>query len=556
MANFIPIIGLEIHAELKTKSKMFCSCPNSPDLEAPNTNICEICLAHPGTLPVPNKQAIVDTVKIAKALNCKINKWSKFDRKQYFYPDLPKGYQISQYDQPIGKHGFIDLDLRVTANTRTAPKIGITRVHLEEDTAKLTHTAGRPEAQNVILRSSKGATKDLANEKIDSSSAKGRTQNDSDTMGGTLVDFNRAGVPLVEIVSDPDIQSAVEAKAYCQELQTLLRYLGVSDADMEKGHMRCEANISVQEEGKFEIRKGEVKPIGKNTLNPKIEIKNINSFKAVEKSIDYEIKRQTKMIETGEKWVQQTRGWNDDAGETYLQREKETSADYRYFPEPDIPPFEPETIAGKIELPELPAERRTRFHEEYGFSYADAQLLTADEHWGNFTEEVMSELTEWLASLPESKKMANKLSIQKQKELAKLAGGWISSKLMGAMADRKIDIRVLKLKPENFAELIALIYGGRVNSTNAQKIIADMLDSGVDMDPTHIMEDKGYGQVSDTGKIGAIVDEVIKSYPEQVAQFKSGKEPIIKFLIGMAMKASEGSADPVVTEKLLREKLG
>lgn len=494
---------------------MFCSCPNNPDREAPNTNICEICLAHPGTLPVPNERAIVDTVKIAKALNCKINKWSKFDRKQYFYPDLPKGYQISQYDQPIGKSGSIVLDLRLTDNPRLAPKIGITRVHLEEDTAKLLH----------------------------------------DQKNSTLVDFNRAGVPLVEIVSDPDIQSAAEAKAYCQELQTLLRYLGVSDADMEKGHMRCEANISLQEEGKFEIKKGEVKPVKGYKLNPKVELKNINSFRAIEKAIDYEIRRQTKMIEAGESWRQQTRGWNDDAGETYLQREKETSADYRYFPEPDIPPFEPEKISGKIELPELPAARRTRFHEEYGFSYADAQLLTADEHWGNFTEEAMTELTEWLASLPESKKMAKKITIQKQKELAKLAGGWISSKLMGAMADRKIDIRVLKLKPENFAELIALIYDGRVNSTNAQKIIADMLDSGVDMDPTHLMEEKGYGQVSDAGKIGAIVDEVIKSYPEQVKQFRAGKEPIIKFLIGMAMKASEGSADPVVTEKLLREKL-
>ena len=555
MPKYIPIIGLEIHAELKTNSKMFCSCPNNPYREAPNTNICEVCLAHPGTLPVPNKQAIVDTVKIAKALNCKINKWSKFDRKQYFYPDLPKGYQISQYDQPIGERGFIDLDLRLTVNPRLAPKIGITRVHLEEDTAKLTHAMGRPEAHNVILMSSERVTKDLANEKIDSSSAKGRTQNDSDAMGGTLVDFNRAGVPLVEIVSDPDIQSAVEAKAYCQELQTLLRYLGVSDADMEKGQMRCEANISVQEEGKFEIKKDDVKPVKGYELYPRVELKNINSFRAIEKAIDYEIGRQTKMIEAGETWRQQTRGWNDDAGETYLQREKETSADYRYFPEPDIPPFEPEIIAGKIVLPELPAARRTRFHEEYGFSYADAQLLTADEHWGNFTEEVMTELAEWLASLPESIKMAKKITIQKQKELAKLAGGWISSKLMGAMADRKIDIRILKLRPENFAELIALIYGGRVNSTNAQKIIADMLDSGVDMDPTHIMEDKGYGQVSDAEKIGAIVDEVIKSYPEQVAQFRAGKEPIIKFLIGMAMKASEGSADPVVTEKLLRDKL-
>ncbi|MDD2758102.1 MAG: Asp-tRNA(Asn)/Glu-tRNA(Gln) amidotransferase subunit GatB [Patescibacteria group bacterium] len=515
MPKYIPIIGLEIHVELKTNSKMFCSCPNNPDRDAPNTNICEICLAHPGTLPVPNKQAIIDTVKIGRALGCEINKLSKFDRKHYFYPDLPKGYQISQYDQPIAEHGALALDMRITDNLRTAPTIGITRVHLEEDTAKLLH----------------------------------------DDKGNTLVDFNRAGVPLVEIVSDPDIQSAMEAKAYCQELQLILRYLGVSDADMEKGHMRCEANISVQEEGKFKIENGLVKPIDGYVLSPKVELKNINSFRAIEKSIDYEIKRQTEMIGRGEFWKQQTRGWDEAKGETFMQREKETSADYRYFPEPDIPPFEPAKISGAIDLPELPSARRTRFHEEYGFSYADAYLLTADEHWGNFTEEVMTELMEWLESLPESKKMAENLTTQKQKELAKLAGGWISSKLMGAMADRKIDIRILKLKPENFAELIALIYTGRINSTNAQKILGEMLDSGVDMDPTHIMEDKGYGQVSDEGKIGKIVDEVIKSYPEQAAAFKAGKEPLIKFLLGMVMKASEGSADPAVAEKLLREKL-
>lgn len=515
MPKLIPVIGMEIHVELKTKSKMFCSCPNNPDRDTPNTNICEICLAHPGTLPVPNKQAIIDTVKIAKALGCKINKWSKFDRKHYFYPDLPKGYQISQFDEPIGEHGSIELDLRVSNNPKATAKIGITRVHLEEDTAKLIH-----------------------GEKNE-----------------TLVDFNRAGVPLVEIVSDPDIQTAVEAKTYCQELQIIFRYLKISDADMEKGHMRCEANISMQEEGKFVIKNGEIKTKNNYQLFPKVELKNINSFRAIEKAIDYEIARQTKMIEKGETWKQQTRGWNDTKGETYLQREKETSADYRYFPEPDIPPFEPEKISGKILLPELPPERRKRFVDEYGFSFADAYLLTTDANWSEYTEQVMSELIEWLASLPESKNVTNEMTLQKQKELAKLAGGWITTKLMGAMAEKKIDIRILKIKPENFAELVALIYAGRVNSTNAQKILVEMLESGVDMDPTHIMEEKGYGQISDEFAIGKIIDEIIKSYPDQVAEFKAGKEPIIKFLLGMIMRASEGSADPAVAEKLLREKL-
>ncbi len=515
MPRYIPIIGLEIHVELKTKSKMFCGCKNDPDRDAPNTNICEICLAHPGTLPVPNKAAIEWTAKIAKALNCRVNKESKFDRKNYFYPDLPKGYQISQYDQPIGQYGIIDLDLSLTSNHRLQAKIGITRVHLEEDTGKLTHAAD----------------------------------------GTTLIDFNRAGVPLVEIVSEPDIQSALEAKLYCQELQIIFRYLGVSDADMEKGHMRCEANISVQEDGHFVNEKGIIKPTKNHKLNNKVEVKNINSFRFVEKAIEYETKRQISLIDKGESWPQETRGWDSKKNQTISQRIKETAADYRYFPEPDIPPFNPLSIANNIKLPELPITKRQRFHKEYGFSLADANLLTIDINWADYTENVMTELIEWLRSLPETREQAKNITQNIQQQLAKLAGGWITSKLMGAMAERKIDIRILKLKPENFAELIALIYSNRVNSTNAQKILAEMLDSNVDMDPTHIMEEKGYGQVSDKNKIGAVVDEIIKNYPQQVAQFKAGKEPIIKFLIGMAMKATEGSADPVVVEKMLRNKL-
>lgn len=530
MAKYIPIIGLEIHVELKTNSKMFCSCPNRPDRDPPNTNICEICLAHPGTLPVPNRQAIIDTVKISKALRCSIAKQSKFDRKHYFYPDLPKGYQISQLDEPIGENGSIFLDLQTTDNLRPTPKIKITRVHLEEDTAKLIHTAI---------------------EKKDNKN----NSSENNIRQDTLIDFNRAGVPLVEIVSEPDIKSAIEAKAYCQEIQMIIKYLQVSDADMDKGHMRCEANISVQEEGKFEIIDGIVRPIDNYILNPKIELKNLNSFKVVEKSINYEIKRQTTLIEAGETWIQQTRGWNDSKGESFMQREKETSADYRYFPEPDIPPFEPEEIAGDISLPELPSSRRIRLNEEYGFSFSDANILTSNRYLGNFAENTMSELIEWLQSLPESKKEIEKLTNQKQKELARLAGGWITSKLLGAISERKIDIRILKVKPENFAELIALVYTKRVNSTNAQKILIEMIESGVDKDPTHIMEEKGYGQIDDEDKIGNIIDDIITSYPKQIEEFKSGKEPVLRFLVGMVMRASEGSADPTVVEKLLREKL-
>lgn len=522
MPNFQVIIGMEIHVELKTKSKMFCGCKNDPDRSAPNTNICEICTAQPGTLPVPNQTAIAWAAKIGRALNCHINTNSKFDRKHYFYPDLPKAYQISQYDQPIAERGYIDLEFLPGKNHREKARIGITRAHLEEDTAKSTHGEDSPPAGG---------------------GAGGG--------GSTLVDFNRAGVPLVEIVSEPDVQSAAEAKAYCQELQMIFRYLDVSDADMEKGHMRCEANISVQEAEKFTNENGVIKPVAGYKLNHKVEVKNINSFRAVEKAIEFEIKRQVKMIENGETWPQQTRGWNEAKGETVIQRAKETAADYRYFPEPDIPPFHPEKIAGNLDLPELPQAKRARFRDEYGFSYADAEILSADPHWAAYAEKVMSELTEWLHDFK-----ADNNDAHVSGTLARLAGGWITSKLVGAMQTRKIDIKILKLKPENFAELIALIYTNRVNSTNAQKILTEMLDSGVDMDPTHIMEAKGYGQISDEGTLAGVVEEVIKNHPAQVAQFKAGKEQILQFLKGMVMKATEGAADPVVAEKLLREKIG
>ena len=515
MKSYTPVIGMEVHVELKTASKMFCGCKNDPDFKDPNVNICEICLGHPGTLPVPNKKAVQWTVLIGRALGCKTRDLSKFDRKHYFYPDLPKAYQISQYDEPIAEHGEISLNFVLEKNIRDEAKIGITRAHLEEDTAKLMH----------------------------------------DTDGSTLVDFNRAGTPLVEIVTDPDFKTSLEAKTYCQELRTIFRYLGVSDADMEKGHMRCEANISLQEAGKFEIVDGVVKPLGRYKLNNKVELKNLNSFKAVERGIEFEIKRQAEMIKKKETWPQQTRGWDEDKGESVMQRIKENADDYRYFPEPDIPPFHPEKISGQINLPELPQSKRARFHEEYGFSYSDAKLLTDNKAWAGFAESAMSELVDWLYALPEVKGKSDEIKEDKKNKIARLAGGWLTSKLMGAMADRSIDIKILKLSPENFAELIALVYSGRVNSTNALKILSEMLDSGVDKDPTHIMEEKGYGQISDEGELSKVIEEVVKNHPKQVEDFKSGKDNILKFLIGMVMKATEGSADPTVVEKLLKKNL-
>lgn len=515
MKKYVPIIGMEVHVELATQSKMFCACQNNPDAREPNMHVCEICLGHPGTLPVPNKQAILDAIKIGKALGCTIRDVSKFDRKHYFYPDLPKGYQISQFDEPIAEHGSMTLQFIVEDNIREEAHIGITRAHLEEDTAKLLHG----------------------------------------TDGSTLVDFNRSGVPLVEIVTDPDFISSTEAKRYCQELRTLLRYLRVSDADMEKGQMRCEANISVQEEGTFDIIHGEVKPRGDVILNHKVELKNLNSFKAVERGIEFEIARQIDLLEKGQTWEQQTRGWDEDKGETVMQRKKETAADYRYFPEPDIPPFHPSKLGENISLPELPQKRRMRFHEEYGFSYADAKLLTDDTDWANMTEQIMSELIEWLHVQPEIRQDSDDIKEQKRQKIARTASGWITSKLMGQLNERTMTVADLKISPENFAEFISLIYTEKINSTNAQKLLSDMLDAGTNIDPSHIMEEKGYGQVTDADTLQKVVDEVIINYPTQVEQFKSGKDPVIKFLIGMAMKATEGTADPNVIEKLLRKKL-
>ena len=513
--KYVPVIGMEIHVQLKTDSKMFSPVRNDLDEEDPNKNINEIDLGHPGTLPVPNKKAIEWTVKIGKALNCNIAKESKFDRKHYFYPDLPKGYQISQYDQPIAESGHLDLEFFLDDNIREEAKIGVERAHLEEDTAKSTH----------------------------------------DIHDNTLVDFNRAGAPLVEIVTQPHFKNGLEAKKFCQELQLILRYLGVSDADMEKGHMRCEANISMQEAGKFEITDGKVKPLGDYKLNNKVEVKNLNSFKSVESAINFEIDRQTEMLESGEGWIQQTRGWDENKKETILQRKKETAADYRYFPEPDIPPFNPQNIAEDASVPELPIAKRARFREQYGFSYADSEQLTRKKEWANFAEGVMSELTDWLYSSEEVKGESDEIKQEKRQEIAKLAGNWMTNELVGILNEKDMGITEIGFSQENFAELVALVYTDKVNSTNAQKILKQMVTSTKNIDPTHVMEEEGYGQISDEEKIESVVENVIENNPDQVKQYQGGKEGVIQFFVGMVMRATEGSADPQLAKKILKEKL-
>ncbi len=511
MNNYDVIIGLEIHTELKTKSKMFCQCPlRQSDSEAsnndalgkkPNTTVCPICLGHPGTLPMPNRQAIEWTILLGLALNCKINRLSKFDRKNYFYPDLPKGYQISQYDLPIAYDGNLEI------NGQT---IAITRVHLEEDTGKLTHPTGKKYS---------------------------------------LVDYNRAGTPLVEMVTEPVIHDAATAKKFSQTYQQILRYLDISNADMEKGEMRVEANISVQKKGKWKYLDKQIKASPGYVLNPKIELKNINSFRYMEKAVDYEIKRQIKALAEGEKLVQETRGWNQIKGETFSQRTKETSADYRYFPEPDIPPLEIEQSwidEIKKKLIELPNQKKQRFISEYELNDYDAEILAGDKNLADYTEEVISELRAWIDSGGDT--------WQRQKrKLAKIAANWLISELFKHLKADNKTIKDLKITPENFAELITLVYQDKVNSSAAQKILAVMYNQGGD--PTNIMDSLGLKQLDDQAALEKIIKEIILKNPNQVEQYKKGKTNVLQFLVGQTMSATKGKANPKIVLQILTKLL-
>ncbi len=501
-----PVIGLEIHIQLKTKSKMFCSCPNRGETVygevPPNANICPVCTGQPGVLPVANQQAIEWAVKMALALDCRVNPQSKFDRKHYFYPDLPKGYQISQYDLPIAEEGFLEIESKDENSQSVSKKINLVRLHLEEDAAKNIHSAD-----------------------------------------STLVDFNRAGVPLLEIVTKPEIASPAEAKTFLQELRLLARYLGLSNADMEKGELRCDVNISLR-------------PEGESDFYSKTEIKNLNSFKAVERALEYEIARQKKLWDEGNPpTALATRGWDDLKQITEEQRAKEDAQDYRYFPEPDLPPLRLKEMMEKMKplLPELPRARRARFAEEFGLSRADAKILTDDPAWANFTEAVFAEAWAWLEGLPEMEGTEEEIMKKNQAKLGRLAGGWLTSKLAGLMAENATDIRLLKITPENFAEFIALVYTNKINSSNAQLLLREMLLTGAD--PSQIMEEKRLGQVADKDLIAKVVENVIRLNPEQVGQYQAGKLPVIQFLIGKVMKETEGKVDPQAVKKMLEKKL-
>jgi len=479
--EYQPTIGLEIHVELKTKSKMFCNCKNDPNERHPNVNICPICMGHPGVLPVINKEAIRKTIKTGLALNCQIPEYSKFDRKNYFYPDLPKNYQISQLYQPLCKKGFLEID---------GKKIRIREVHLEEDTGRLVH----PEGADY-----------------------------------SLIDFNRAGIPLMELVTEPDLGLAKEAREFAEELRLILRYLDVSDADMEKGQMRVEANISLGEKG---------------VLGTKVEIKNLNSFRAVEKSIDYEIKRQEKILKTGKKVIQETRGWDDEKGVTFPQREKEYAHDYRYFPEPDLPILHlgmPEYLNEvKAEIPELPQQKRERLDREYKLEEKSIEPFVFKKDLGEYFEKVISELD---PSLPHEKLF----------DLIKLASNYLITDLQGLLRGASVSGEEFLITPENFSEFITLIYEGKISSKIAKIVLEEMFQTG--KDPSQIIEEKGIILITDEIKIEKIAEEIISKNQKAVLDFKKGKETALQFLIGQVMKETKGEVNPEIASKILKKLL-
>ena len=493
-----PVIGLEIHAELKTKTKMFCDSLNDPDEKHPNINVCPICMGHPGTLPVINYEAVKKVIMAGLALNCKIAEDTFFERKNYFYPDLPKGYQITQYQKPLCEGGYLDID---------GKKIRITRIHLEEDAGRLQHLPG----------------KDYS-----------------------LVDYNRAGMPLMELVTEPDFETGLEVKKFAEELQLIFRYLGVSDADMEKGLMRVEVNISLTgDDGKW---------------GTKVEIKNLNSIKAASDGVDYEIKRQTEVLEAGEKVAQETRGWDDSKKATVSQRSKEEAHDYRYFPEPDLPPlkFTPAQIQEiRDGLLELPSQRRVRF-AQYGLTEAQIEIFTVARHLGDYYEHVASELDSCAKDFHIKKGLEGDYPSEPHLggRLHELSANYIITEFPSLMNVKGLeidDMEGFKISPEAFADLMFLIFHKELSSTGAKAVLKEMAETG--LHPEQVIKEKNLGQVSDEGEIGTVVDKVIANNSQAVEDYKKGKEASFKFLIGMVMRESKGKANPQVVEEILNKKL-
>ncbi|HEY3940119.1 MAG TPA: Asp-tRNA(Asn)/Glu-tRNA(Gln) amidotransferase subunit GatB [Bryobacteraceae bacterium] len=478
LTKYEPVIGLEVHVQLGTKTKIFCSCPvefGAP----PNTNVCPVCLGLPGALPVISRQAVEWAISAGIALHCKINPFSRFARKNYFYPDLPKGYQISQYDQPLAEHGYLDISTEAGKK-----RIGVTRVHMEDDAGKSIHDGFK----------------------------------DSDRY--TYVDLNRSGTPLIEIVSEPDLRSPDEAYAYVTEMKQVLQYIGVSDCDMEKGQLRCDANVSVRLKGAPKF-------------GTKAEVKNLNSFRYLKLALEYEIERQVQLIESGGKVTQETRLYNVETGQTVGMRSKEQAHDYRYFPEPDLVPLRvSEHWLHEVEakLPELPADRRERFVNEYGLREYDAQVLTITRETGDYFE------------------AAAKIGGD-----GRATANWVVGDLVGLLKAAGIDIAHSPLSAAHLGELVALIHKGELSGKLAKEILPKMFESGDA--PSVIMEREGLKQISDTGALEKIADEVLAANPKQVEQYKNGKTAVLGFLVGQVMKASRGQANPAAVNEVLKRKL-
>ncbi len=498
-----PVIGLEIHAALKTKTKMFCDSLNDPDEKRANWNVCPICTGHPGTLPVINEEAVRKVILTGLALNCSIAHDTFFERKNYFYPDLPKGYQISQYQKPLCQEGYLQL----TPDNQQLKKIRITRIHLEEDAGRLQHLPAQA----------------------------------GDPAGDfSLVDYNRAGVPLMELVTEPDFTNGKDVRAFAEEYQLILKYIGASDADMEKGLMRVEVNISLTN--------------ADGSYGTKVEIKNLNSIAAAAASVDYEMVRQKELIENGGKVIAETRGWDENKKQTFSQRTKEEAHDYRYFPEPDLPPlhFESTDIENiKSTLPELPQQRRERFKKQYGLPLADIETFTANESLGNYFEHVASELLLFDPALMH-KGGASKPGPEHEARILKLAANYIITELQKhRIASGSEDT---KITPESFADLVVRIFHKQISSSGAQAVLEEMFKTGAS--PEQIIKEKNLGQVSDSNALDLIVEAVILANPKPVEDYKKGKEASLKFLIGMAMRESKGKGNPQVLEEIIRRKLG
>lgn len=473
---FEPVIGLEVHAQLKTKTKIFCGCSTQFG-KSPNANTCPVCTGMPGVLPVLNQKAVTFAIKAALATDCTVARESRFDRKNYFYPDLPKGYQITQYAAPIAEHGHLDIE----TEQRGPKTIGITRIHMEEDAGKLIH--------DPILGKSK-------------------------------VDLNRTGVPLIEIVSEPDIRTAKEAGAYLRKLHAILKYIDVCDGNMEEGSFRCDANISLR-------------PVGQEQFGTRAELKNLNSFKNVEKAILYEIERQTYVLEEGKKVIQETRLWDPDKNKTTSMRGKEEAHDYRYFPDPDLVPLivDDDWIeTARQQMPELPDQKRTRFMEEFQLSAYDAEVLTTNIDLANYFEETISKLSD-----------------------IKQAANWTMTTLLGMLNAKGLGISESPISALSFSTLLQLLEKGTINANTAKTIFEEMIESG--KDPVTIVREKGLEQVSDHSELEKMVDAVINDNPKETAAYREGKSKLFSFFMGQLMKKTQGKADPKIVTPLLLSKL-